>query len=256
MTRVDRERPPAARPARDRPGRRDRRGVAARRRAARPGRAGHRGRLAAADGRAPRRDLARVMGDPRRAAANAAGGRADDGRRGRAGRRAAGVRGARPRAGHLPARRPADRVGAGVRPDARRADRRDALRGARRHRRGGREAPRRRATVSTLEPCHHRGAVGPMAGVVSPSMWMFELRDDVHGDDGVVLAQRGPGQGAALRRLRPGGHRAAALDDRACSGPSCSQAVRARPGRSTSRRSSPRCCRWATRATTATGPAR
>ncbi|MGA9747893.1 MAG: DUF1116 domain-containing protein [Nocardioides sp.] len=31
------------------------------------------------------------------------------------------------------------------------------------------------------EPCHARGAVGPMAGVVTPSMWMFELRDDVHG---------------------------------------------------------------------------
>ncbi|RYU11180.1 DUF1116 domain-containing protein [Nocardioides iriomotensis] len=32
------------------------------------------------------------------------------------------------------------------------------------------------------EPCHHRGAVGPMAGVVTPSMWVFELRDDVHGN--------------------------------------------------------------------------
>ncbi len=31
------------------------------------------------------------------------------------------------------------------------------------------------------EPCHARGAVGPMAGVVSPSMWMFELADEVHG---------------------------------------------------------------------------
>jgi hypothetical protein len=31
------------------------------------------------------------------------------------------------------------------------------------------------------EPCHHRGAVGPMAGVVTPSMWVFELRDEVHG---------------------------------------------------------------------------
>ena len=30
------------------------------------------------------------------------------------------------------------------------------------------------------EPCHSRGAVGPMAGVVSPSMWMLELYDDVH----------------------------------------------------------------------------
>lgn len=33
----------------------------------------------------------------------------------------------------------------------------------------------------TLEPCHHHGAVGPMAGVVSPSMWMFELRDEANG---------------------------------------------------------------------------
>jgi hypothetical protein len=33
----------------------------------------------------------------------------------------------------------------------------------------------------TWEPCHHRGAVGPMAGVVSPSMWMFELLDDAGG---------------------------------------------------------------------------
>ncbi|MGH3341977.1 MAG: DUF1116 domain-containing protein, partial [Carbonactinosporaceae bacterium] len=29
----------------------------------------------------------------------------------------------------------------------------------------------------TLEPCHHHRAVGPMAGVVSPSMWVFELAD-------------------------------------------------------------------------------
>jgi hypothetical protein len=28
-----------------------------------------------------------------------------------------------------------------------------------------------------LEPCHHRGAVGPMAGVVAPSMWMWVLED-------------------------------------------------------------------------------
>jgi hypothetical protein len=32
-----------------------------------------------------------------------------------------------------------------------------------------------------LEPCHHRGAVGPMAGVVSPSMWMFVLEDPADG---------------------------------------------------------------------------
>jgi hypothetical protein len=33
----------------------------------------------------------------------------------------------------------------------------------------------------TLEPCHHHGAVGPMAGVVSPSMWMFVLEDAASG---------------------------------------------------------------------------
>jgi Protein of unknown function (DUF1116) len=31
------------------------------------------------------------------------------------------------------------------------------------------------------EPCHGRGAVGPMAGVVSPSMWVFCLRDEASG---------------------------------------------------------------------------
>ncbi len=32
-----------------------------------------------------------------------------------------------------------------------------------------------------LSPCHARGAVGPMAGVVSPSMWVFVLEDPVTG---------------------------------------------------------------------------
>ncbi|QVQ53701.1 DUF1116 domain-containing protein [Spiractinospora alimapuensis] len=32
--------------------------------------------------------------------------------------------------------------------------------------------------AATLEPCHHHGGVGPMAGVVSPSMWVFVLRDE------------------------------------------------------------------------------
>jgi hypothetical protein len=32
-----------------------------------------------------------------------------------------------------------------------------------------------------LEPCHHRSAVGPMAGVVSPSMWVFVLEDPADG---------------------------------------------------------------------------
>jgi hypothetical protein len=32
-----------------------------------------------------------------------------------------------------------------------------------------------------LTPCHELGGVGPMAGVVSPSMWAWVLRDDAHG---------------------------------------------------------------------------
>ena len=33
----------------------------------------------------------------------------------------------------------------------------------------------------SLAPCHSRSAVGPMAGVVSPSMWMFVLEDPASG---------------------------------------------------------------------------
>ncbi len=33
----------------------------------------------------------------------------------------------------------------------------------------------------SLEPCHHRSAVGPMAGVVTPGMWMFVLEDPATG---------------------------------------------------------------------------
>jgi Protein of unknown function (DUF1116) len=36
-------------------------------------------------------------------------------------------------------------------------------------------------TAVSLEPCHHRCAVGPMAGVVSPSMWMWVLEDAATG---------------------------------------------------------------------------
>jgi hypothetical protein len=36
-------------------------------------------------------------------------------------------------------------------------------------------------TSVSLEPCHDRGAVGPMAGVVTPSMWMWVLEDAATG---------------------------------------------------------------------------
>jgi hypothetical protein len=36
-------------------------------------------------------------------------------------------------------------------------------------------------TSVALAPCHHRRSVGPMAGVVTPSMWMFVLEDQTTG---------------------------------------------------------------------------
>ncbi|MEP6560324.1 MAG: DUF1116 domain-containing protein [Nakamurella sp.] len=33
----------------------------------------------------------------------------------------------------------------------------------------------------SIGPCHDRHAVGPMAGVISPSMWLFELADEMTG---------------------------------------------------------------------------
>ncbi|TDQ53815.1 YlbE family protein [Actinorugispora endophytica] len=35
--------------------------------------------------------------------------------------------------------------------------------------------------AARLDPCHHHSAVGPMAGVISPSMWVFELVDEATG---------------------------------------------------------------------------
>ena len=48
-----------------------------------------------------------------------------------------------------------------------------------------------------LEPCHHRDAVGPMAGVISPSMWVYELRDEVH--DHTSWCSLNEGLGKVLR---------------------------------------------------------
>ncbi|WP_426566903.1 DUF1116 domain-containing protein [Angustibacter sp. McL0619] len=49
----------------------------------------------------------------------------------------------------------------------------------------------------TLSPCHHHGAVGPMAGVISPSQWGFVLRDPVHG--GTAFCTLNEGLGKVLR---------------------------------------------------------
>jgi hypothetical protein len=66
------------------------------------------------------------------------------------------------------------------------------------------------AGLVSLEPCHHRGAVGPMAGVVSPSMWMFVLADPADGRRSYCSLNEGLGQvlrygaygDAVIERLR------------------------------------------------------
>lgn len=45
-----------------------------------------------------------------------------------------------------------------------------------------------------LAPCHSRGAVGPMAGVVSPSMPMFEIRNETFGNTAYATLNEGLGK--------------------------------------------------------------
>jgi hypothetical protein len=49
----------------------------------------------------------------------------------------------------------------------------------------------------TLDPCHHHRTVGPMAGVTSPSMWMWCLSDPVSG--GKAFCNLNEGLGKVLR---------------------------------------------------------
>lgn len=77
-----------------------------------------------------------------------------------------------------------------------------------------------------LEPCHHRDGVGPMAGVVSPSMWVFELRDPVHGNTSWCSLNEGLG-----KVLRYGAYEQSVIDRLGWMshvlGPALQQAVRA-----------------------------
>ncbi|MEV0158769.1 DUF1116 domain-containing protein [Nonomuraea fuscirosea] len=58
-------------------------------------------------------------------------------------------------------------------------------------------ADRLAAAAVALRPCHEQATVGPMAGVVSPSMWLFEVRDDEHG--GTAYCSLNEGLGKVLR---------------------------------------------------------
>ncbi|HEY8480807.1 MAG TPA: DUF1116 domain-containing protein [Spirillospora sp.] len=48
--------------------------------------------------------------------------------------------------------------------------------------------------AATLEPCHHHATVGPMAGVVSPSMWMWVVEDAEHGGRSYCSLNEGLGK--------------------------------------------------------------
>jgi uncharacterized protein DUF1116 len=59
----------------------------------------------------------------------------------------------------------------------------------------------------TLEPCHHHRAVGPMAGVISPSMWVFVLEDPDTGARSYCSLNEGLG-----KVLRYGAYSAEVID--------------------------------------------
>ena len=46
----------------------------------------------------------------------------------------------------------------------------------------------------SLTPCHEHHAVGPMAGVISPSMWLFRLRDTASGAESFCSLNEGLGK--------------------------------------------------------------
>lgn len=48
-----------------------------------------------------------------------------------------------------------------------------------------------------FEPCHHHGAVGPMAGVISPSMALYRVVNETHGN--VAFSNFNEGYGKVLR---------------------------------------------------------
>ncbi|HEX4726844.1 MAG TPA: DUF1116 domain-containing protein, partial [Jatrophihabitans sp.] len=62
-------------------------------------------------------------------------------------------------------------------------------------------------TGYTLQPCHHRSAVGPMAGVVSQSMWLFVVQDPATGRQTYCSLNEGLG-----KVLRYGAYSAEVLD--------------------------------------------
>ena len=217
--------------------------------------AGHPGRLAPADARhrgRPRRPwrptrCARTANE--RALAADARRHRDPGRR-RA--RRPRCSGCEPR--RVPARRPADRLGARLRPAARRADGRRRARGPGRRPRGRRprssspapaspSSPATTAPPSARWPAWSRRRCGCSCWRTPPPAGVPTARSTRASARCCATAPTAPRCSTRLRWMGD------------VLGPLLQQAVPRDRARSTSPASSPRCCRWATRPTTATGPA-
>ncbi len=121
-----------------------------------------------------------------------------------------------------PARRAADRLGRHVRPGAGRHRRRDRLRGLGRRRPTRRWRWRPRGDVA-FAPCHDHHAVGPMAGIISPSMPVWVVENTTAGNRAYCNFNEGLGKVLRVRRQRSRGDRPAAVDGH--------RAVRGRAGR-------------------------
>ena len=53
----------------------------------------------------------------------------------------------------------------------------------------------------TLDPCHHHDAVGPMAGVMSPSMPVFIVKNETYGNYAYCTLNEGLGKVLRFRGL-------------------------------------------------------
>ena len=82
--------------------------------------------------------------------------------------------------------------------------------------RGGLRMTRARKLVESgairFEPCHDHGAVGPMAGIISPSMPVWIVRDGEHGHRTFSNLNEGLGKALQIRGQRGGGAGAAGVD--------------------------------------------
>ena len=180
--------------------RRQRRGRRRRMRGARVAAAGARRSRRGLGARAVFNDAADRAREPGRLRALSRSQSRADRRRDRARRRFPAMASGRPAD---PARRTADRVAGDVRTDARRDPRRDRCYEGWADTIAAADATGRTRRSIALEPCHHHGAVGPMAGIISPSMPVWVVENATRRQPRLLQLQRRARQGAALRRERP-----------------------------------------------------